>query len=438
MKPLVVKKKDQVKGLYTYCKQCKRLTQSQVCVNTGKRISTCKTPEKHIFKAIVTVPNTNGKKKKTRELDTRDLKEAIRLKLAFEEELEQQQYQSVETLIAKQPQEKPTLLIECMALFVGYLNNVDIEEHKKKERSDGHIKDVERVFKNFCLCLKANGIDHTIVKIDQLNDRVVGLHHTYLLETKEYENKTYNNHIAQMRQFLDWLISKQKYKIDNPYTGVVKRSERRNKTTVTEQEFTTLLDTVRPENGIKVFSTSERKGYYRDWVKEAFIVALETGLRREEFITLQFSDVMENENGEPAFLQVENLKVNRILGIKETEAKKIKYVPITDTLYRMLQKWNYSKYKNKSRFLIAPNERVQRKTMVDFVSKSFTHFWKQTGLEKTAQLKNLRKTYLTALADHFGDKANIISDHASIDVMKEHYINEADMMAKVKGFSVFS
>lgn len=57
-------------------------------------------------------------------------------------------------------------------------------------------------------------------------------------------------------------------------------------------------------------------------MKDAFIVALETGLRREEFITLQFSDVMENENGELAFLQVENLKVNRILGIKETEAKK--------------------------------------------------------------------------------------------------------------------
>ncbi|MCT4582961.1 MAG: hypothetical protein N4A35_16230 [Flavobacteriales bacterium] len=84
---------------------------------------------------------------------------------------------------------------------------------------------------------------------------------------------------------------------------------------------------------------------------------------------------------------------------------------------------DYLENKNSGKYLIATNDSAKRKTLIDKVSKAFTHFWKLTGIDKELQLKNLRKTYLTSLANHFGDAANLISDHADIKVLKKHYIN---------------
>lgn len=65
----------------------------------------------------------------------------------------------------------------------------------------------------------------------------------------------------------------------------------------------------------------------------------------------------------------------------------------------------YDNYKNTDRYLIGAEEKSSRSTLIDFVSKAFTHFWKLTGIEKNVQLKHLRKTYLTTLVEQFGDKA---------------------------------
>ena len=89
------------------------------------------------------------------------------------------------------------------------------------------------------------------------------------------------------------------------------------------------------------------------------------------------------------------------------------------------------------RFLNVGDEKPSRKTLVDFVSKAFAHFWSLTGIEKKVQLKHFRKTYLTSLVEHFGDKATIINDHSSIDVLKKQYVNDLHLIAAAKDFSVF-
>ena len=435
LKPLTIDKRDKVNGLYTYCGKCERLIENRICGKTGKRLSTCKNVERHMFKAILSVPGTSGKKRKTRTFKTRDLKKAIELKLEFERELESQDYQSTDNHII-QKQSNPVHLIDCMAMFIGYLNNEGVEAHKVKIRTQKHINEIEYYFGKFCKCLVKNKIDHTFFRIDQINDKIVAIFHTYLLEDLDYSNKTYNKVIAQFRQFINWLNSERGYTLKNPFVGVQRRKVVHNKSIITSEEFMTLLSVVIPENAYQHFKNGIRKNRYKPWLINSFKLALETGLRREEFMTLKFSNILYDDNEKPQFFEIENFKVNRIKGLdSETGRKKI--VPITKGLMDLLEQIGYEEYKNTDHYIIASEEESSRKTLIDFVSKAFSHFWKMTGIEKSIQLKHLRKTYLTSLVEQFGDKAPLISDHSGIEVLKKHYVNDKQLIAASQSFSVF-
>lgn len=435
-KPLIIDKRENVKGLHTYCSKCKRLTTTRICGMSKKRLSSCKFPEFHKFKIIKAIPGTDSKKKRTKILETRDIKEAIKEKINYEKELEDNQYQK-SFILSNDVEVKPILLIECMAMHIGYLNNEGVELHKQKERSKDHIDDIERVFRYFCESLKKNQLDHTIIEIYSINDKMVAMFHDYLLNIKGLANATYNKYIGAFRQFVSWLIDKKDYKIKNPFKDVTRRVQVLNNEIIQQDEFERLLEVVNPENGLKEYSSGARKNMYRSWIKDAFKIALETGLRREEFMTLKFSNIIEN-NEVPKYIRVENFKVNRAKDIKDEKSKQYKLIPITKALREILNGLNYAENKNEGDYIIAQKELSSRKTLMDKVSKSFTHFWEITGIEKEIQLKNLRKTYLTALANHFGDSANLISDHANMAVLKKHYINNEKMVEKANDFSVFN
>ena len=161
MKPLIVKKADKVKGVYPYCKKCRRIIANGRCGLDKTKLLNCQFTNKHEFKAYVTIPSTNGEQRKTRLLGTRDLKEAISKKMEFEEELKKSNYQNKN--IASQQSIKPEKLIECMAMYIGFLNNIGVSEHKYKERSKKHIKDVERFFKYCCIALKRGKVKWQMV-----------------------------------------------------------------------------------------------------------------------------------------------------------------------------------------------------------------------------------------------------------------------------------
>ncbi|MEZ4921889.1 MAG: site-specific integrase [Crocinitomicaceae bacterium] len=434
-KPLIIDKKQKVSGLYTYCGKCKRLIENRQCSETGKRLSTCKNTEQHGFKAIISVPGTDSKKRKTRIFNTRDLNEAIRLKLEFEEELQANDYQSTNIHMGEAIT-KPDLLIDCMAMYLGYLNNEDVETHMVKVRTKKHIWEVENYFEKFCKALKKNGIDHTLFRMNQVNDKTVALFHSFILDDLKHANKTYNKMIALFRQFIDWLNSKKGYELVNPFTVVQRRKENINKTIISLDEFKELLKVINPENGYQIYPSGERKNRYRDWLANSFKLALETGLRREEFMTLKFSDIINDEHGQPILIEVDNFKVNRIKGGDQLHGQK-KYVPITKGLIDLLKDLGFDQFKTTDKYLLANEEKSSRDTLIDFVSKAFTHFWKHTGIAKNVQLKHLRKTYLTSLVEHFGDKAPVISNHSGIDVLMKHYVNDQHLVAATKGFSVF-
>jgi integrase len=435
MKPLIYPKKERTTGIYAYCQKCKTCIGSGKCQRTKKRIQSCEFPEFHTFRASLVVPNTGGTKRKNKILNTTDVREAMVLKYQFEQEIKGTHFEIPRITPIDSKKGTPSLLIECMDTYVAFLNNTGVEAHKRKERTRHHLMEVERFFKYFCLCLKEKGINHTVYRLDQVNDTVVGWFHTYLIENLGYKNTTYNKAMGVLRQFVTWCIDEHGCSIKNPFLGVAKRKTVMHNGIISQEEFKALCDAVVPEKSIKTFSTGERKNYYRPWLVSAFILAIETGLRREEFMSLRFCDIRENEEHIPTFIQVENYKVNRAKGNGET--KEIKSIPVTIALHQLLKSLEYQKWRCSDRFLIAPLDTASRTTLMNLVSKAFTHFWESTGIDKDMQLKYLRKTYLTALVSHFGDKANIISNHSGIEVMKKHYINHESIIKGVNGFSVF-
>lgn len=430
-KPLI--EKNKIRGLRPWCSRCDREIRSGTCGKTTKSLRTCKDTEYHMYKAFVMVPGT--KRIKTRELGTTDVAEAMMKRKEFIHELKSQNFQATDAHLPK-GEVKPMLLIECMALYVGFLNNEGVEEHQKRKRSDKHLWEIENHFTKFCKALKSKDIDHTIFKVDEINDRVVSHFHTYILDELGHANKTYNKIMGTMRQFIAWLIDKKKYEITNPFTSVQRRVENQDKTIISAKEFQTFLTAINPEKRWYVSPKGKRENRYKDWLEHAFRLALETGLRREEFMCLQFSDVILNEEGQPLFLKVENYKVNRIRGGKDV-SNDVKSVPITQGLLSLLQDLEFDKYKGTDRFLIGHEETTSRNALIELVSKAFTHYWNQTGIKRKVMLKHLRKTYLTALVEHFGDKAPTISDHSGIEVIMKHYANSERLVSASQDFSIF-
>jgi integrase len=436
-KPLIIDKRDKVKGLFVYCQKCQRLIDNRICGKTKKRLSTCKDTDKHMFKAIVTIPGTNGSKRKTKTFRTKDVQEATRLKQDFENELKRANYQSADTLTPELEIQKPQLMIDCMSMYLSYLNNEGVAAHKVKIRTQSHIKDIERFFRYFCSSLKDNNIDHTIITIHQVNEKAVALLHNYIVDVLQYKNKTYNKFMGAMRQFINWLIVKRDYDLKNHFVGITRRSEVIDKTIISKKEFNKLLSVVDAKKGIKEYSTGERKNLYRPWLKHAFRLALQTGLRREEFMSIKFSDIVLDENGNMLFVKIENYKVNRKNGVSGTENATMKHIPITQALKELLLELDYNNNIGSDKYIIGTDDKTTLKTRIDVVSKAFTHYWQFTGYEKKAQLKHLRKTYLTALVQQFGEKANLISSHSGVDVLKKHYVNDQELIKATSEFRVF-
>ena len=171
-------------------------------------------------------------------------------------------------------------------------------------------------------------------------------------------------------------------------------------------------------------------------MKNAFNLPLETGLRREVFLRLKYNDIQFDDKENPVLIKVENYKVNRILS-NENGEKRYRYVPITVGLLQLIKKLNYNEKIDSESFLIGEDESGKRETLMLFVSKAFSHFWSFTEVQKDLKLKHLRKTYLTSLVEHFGDKAGVISDHSDINVLKNHYVNKQQLISATKKFKVF-
>ncbi|CAG5086745.1 tyrosine-type recombinase/integrase [Parvicella tangerina] len=433
MKALKIPKTKGVPGLFTYCTKCKKRTGNGVCGLSKKPIDACPNKNSHVFKVSFKIPMTNSVR--TRNLETRNLREASKQAYEFREELEANNYNIPEDNIQKGVQYD--ILVDTMSMYIDFLNNIGVPEHLQKNRSKAHINEVVRIFKRFTRVLSYSGYNLELFKVFQINQDIIGKYHDYLLNVEKYSNKTYNKHISGMRQFINWLIERKGYDIKNPFIEVIALPTSQRNETITKEEFEKLVSVITPENS-RDMRVKYYKYYYKEWLASAFKLALYTGLRREEFLSLRWSSIEYDEHRRPILIKVPNFKVIRLVDGKRTESSRIKWVPIIPELLNLLMnELEMDNYKDTDKYLIANNESRDRDRLPLFMSRAFGHFWHLTGIKKELQLNDLRNTYITELFKKFGDKAAVITDHADISTVKKHYTKSSLISEAAIEFRVF-
>ena len=424
MEEAKILKKSKVKGLHIFCTKCKKRV-TNTCGLNNKSHYSCKNKDKHKYKLRVCIPG-NKSSVITKLFDTRDENEIVIEAYKFRAELEKNNFR---TTIIPTKSKIPSTITEAMACYLAYLNNDTPHEQEHKTRTINHIKEVERYFKYFGEYLKSIQININQILFVNLDRDLVGKLKSFLLDNKNFAAKTYNKIISQMRIFVNYIIKEFNIAMRNPFEGFRSLYSKSEINTIKSDEFDKLIEIITPENGIKTYQNQSKtktytKSFYKPWLIDAFKLGLLTGRRREELICLKFKDITLGENGEPRLMITEDYKVNRSKNISEKETKKTIDIPIIKPLQSLLNKLGYEENKGKDMYILAPDETMKRKTMMDFVSKAFTHYYSQLNVSKKLEFSDLRKTYISHLFANLGDGAQIITKHSGLDVMKNHYIDD--------------
>lgn len=272
---------------------------------------------------------------------------------------------------------------------------------------------------------------------NEVDDKLLGLFHSYLLEVKEYNNTSFNKVITIMKSFYNFLIEEEGYAFKNPFKRMNYRPVRPKVETITKKEYEDLLNIIVKKKGKQILSSGENKYHYYSWLKYAIQLALLTGRRRDEIINFKYSDIKYDEEGEMLLLESEDQKVNRAMGNFSVESKKLIYIPLTGTLRNLIIENGYEKYKGTDVFLLAPDKTANRETLKNQMSKGFSHYYNQLETDRHLTFKCLRKTYITRLALSLGLNARVVTRHSGDDVLNKHYLDEKVLSKVARDFEVF-
>ena len=437
-KPLYIPKSKRWKGLTVFCYKC-RSNVKEICKKSGKHITKCKNGRNHIFKVYVYV---NGEKnqRKTKCLETRDLKEAIQQAIEFENEIKGK-IKAVKKIEKKETasneiKSQPVFLVNAMAKYLGWLNNEGVPAHRMKLRSDDYIRDIQKALIEFTHCLKVNGYNLPTVTIDDINDDMVGLLFEQM-ESSGMANRTFNKKIGYYTSFIEWYKEQYNYQGRNHFEKVTRKIVINNPEAISQNEYEALLQQITPENGVNKNERVARKNLFRPWLKDGIRLALETGRRREEIINLKWNNI--NENDGIKYIKVEDYKVNHIQKRVTEQEKKYIYIPVTESLFNLLFEMEYEKYQGCNRYILAPEINIQRnRIMSDTLSRGFTHFYNQLNTGRKLTFKSLRKAYITNLEIFMGNgNTKSITGHSDDQVIERNYIDQKEMAKAAKDFAVF-
>jgi integrase len=444
-KPLYIPPAKRLKGLglTVYCYKC--LTNvSDVCKETGDVLLKCPFGNKHTFKVYVHVPGSDNKRK-TKKLKTGDVNEAIKQAIEFQQKVKE----NISSELFRNDNKKesvienentPVLLIHCIARYIGWLQNENVPFQFQRERSSDYLSEFKRSFKTLVTCIRENRFDLNKFRLDQIDDRVVGTICEYLTEEKKFSNRTFNKYIKHFRSLVSWYSREYNTPIKNCFIGVFKQNEALNPESISKEEYDALLKIIKPETGIKNYKQGKKRkrNMYQPWLIEGIRLGLETGRRREEIITLKYSDIKDDGEGN-LVIKVEDYKVNRIKNRLTEKVKNYIYIPVTESLRSLLDELGYEKYKGTENFILAPEIKSSRtRFMSDALSRGFSHYYDQLDTGKELTFRCLRKTYITNLSLFMGGNARAITKHSDETVIEKYYLDKQVLAKAAKDFSVFS
>ena len=428
---LKIPKNKSIKGLFVYCNHCNSIVSAK-CLKSNGNIDFCPYSDKHVYKVVIYIPGT--KKTRTRILETKDVDQAIIETLEFEKYLRENNY---EVEAPTERNSNPELLIECMSMYLDYLNNINIPAYRQKVRSKGHINEVERYLRYFTECLQQHKIDYKTISIHQISDKHMGFFHTYILTDKGYNHVSFNKVLTIMKGFYNFLIDLSGYNIKNPFKLMRRLPVRPSIETITEEEYTELLKSIDVKNAKQVLKTGENKYHYYPWLKFAIQLGLLTGRRRDEIINLRYSDIKYDKEGNPIYIESEDHKVNLAKGNMYESSRKLVYIPITKKLKEILIENGLHEFTGTDNYLLAPDKIENRETLKIQMSKGFSHYYGKLETGRNVTFKCLRKTYITHLALSLGLNARVITTHSGDDVLIKHYLDRKLLLKVTENFDVF-
>jgi integrase len=416
-------------GIKVKCLKCKNQV-TETCGMTQDKISSCSYKDKHRFNLIVCVPHSENMRR-SKIIQTKDFDTALVERIKFREELKVRGYHKH---IAGKADVKNTF--EKLAMdYIDHLSGVNTYTFLIRSYSEDHIDDCSRVLSRFTICLKKQGYNTEILDVKDIGDNEVQAYHDYLINELKLGRASYNKHFAIMKAFINWLIRKKDLDIKNHFSHAVLHSEKKEINIITKIEFESLLQVLTYENGF-VNRKDKSRNCYKPWLKSAFKLAIETGLRREELILLKWSDLLEIENGSLVF-RINNLKVNRISS-GENSGKYIKHIPVTKTLKHLLIELGLNEKKDTDDYIIERPIGTDVNFLMASISLGWSHFIKLTT-SRPIQFKDLRKTYISHLAQALGssDKLRLFTGHTNHETLQAHYLSTAFLAGNLSDFSMF-
>ena len=307
---------------------------------------------------------------------------------------------------------------EALVRFDSYLKGKTQYAHLKKSVSDKHRKEVVRYCELFGKSLKGNhNLRH--LKPGNITNQDVSIFYKQM-EHKYPSPKTFNKVMTSLTSFYKFLIEIEELPIKNLFKNCVRKHVSGGDNLIlSKDDFEKILEAVESKPSLQSKrSNGRRDNMYEPWLVNAFKLFLHVGGRREEVLNLRWSDIVEGPNG-ILFFQLRNFKVERMM--KREVASK--FIPINSDLLGLLNEMGYDQMKGKDVKLIDAEEKYTISTLMEKVSKAFTHFREVAEITTPYTLKHLRKTYLTWLFHSLGEDSNKVSSHSSMNVLEKHYIN---------------
>jgi integrase len=254
----------------------------------------------------------------------------------------------------------------------------------------------------------------------------IGKFHSFLLEqVKGNSNRSYNKAMGIMKYFYTHYKEIEEYDIRNPFNRIEHMDVNPKTENIKVKEYLAMLEIVmNKELGRALQKNGTYKYLYKPWMKEGIELGFFTGRRNDEVSQMKWKDIFKDEDtGELLYLSVQDFKINNGKDLRKEEPKYI-YAPITAELKDLLYRMGYEKYKDSDKYILAPEEKMKRKTIKVFLTRSFSHYYKQLGTGKDLTYGALRKTYITKLVMLLGlENARLITRHSTIKVMDKNYVN---------------
>jgi integrase len=313
-------------------------------------------------------------------------------------------------------------IVEAAEIYFNFKSGYNVPSHLKRDHTSKHLVSIKKAINDFISVLVERGFNVDSMPMAQVKDVHVGYWYDFIKQ--HYSEGSWSSPLSKLRPWVTHMINRHHINMYNPFMEVRFPQVTRDVQALSKAEFDAICDAVRSGPHYQYFGgrTTVRKNRYRPYLVDVFKLALYTGLRNEEYLTLRWEDIMSIEGTDDHMIITNNLKVERMT----QKRYKKKYVPVHEDLKQLLYQLGWKELQGSNRYIIEPFRSVSVTTLINNCAKGFTHYYNQAFPKNPNyhSLKDLRKTYLTYLAKNVDEDIVHFSSHSGMRVLDNHYLDK--------------